>query len=481
MRGRGFHLIKSLNGAPSGPMTMRFKRLRNVAMILLLLPMCGPRHAAAYSLLTHEQLIDLTWNDSIVPFLKSRYPNLTPAELDRARAYAYGGCVIQDMGYYPFGDSFFSDLTHYVRSGDFVLALFRNAHNANELAFAVGAESHYIGDSIGHSQATNRAVALQFPGLAARFGPSVNYAEGRHQHVQVEFAFDIDQIAKHRLAPLGYLRHIGIRVPTHQLALAFFETYGVTDDFAAGERHKFNLKEYQSATRMFIPRVAYAVTLMRRGREVAEPDTADAKEIEKESAEAATLYNWAAYRKKAGFETHFIAAVLWVLPKVGPLSMVAVKGPSPAAEADYMHSLLSATKVFRDRLAFFTPTEAGHAIPGSAAAYSDPLGPRDPMHPLPNRDLDTGLMVKPGGYSLTDQTYAELLHRLTRDPSQPIPPGIKSDVQAYYSDPDAPIATKRKPHAWAQVQSDLKTLATMATSTEPAPYPTYGVPQSPGK
>jgi hypothetical protein len=453
---------------------MHFNRLRNVALILLLLPMCGPRHAAAYSLLTHEQLIDLTWNDSIVPLLKSRYPNLTPAELDRARSFAYGGCVIQDLGYYPFGDSFFSDLTHYVRSGDFVLALFRNAHNANELAFAVGAESHYIGDSIGHSQATNRAVALQFPGLAARFGPSVNYAEGRHQHVQVEFAFDIDQISKHRVAPLGYLRHIGFRVPTHQLALAFYETYGVTEDFGAGARHKFNVGEYQFATRKFIPRVAYAVTLMRRGHEVAEPDTADAKEIERESAEAATLDDWAAYRKRAGFETHLIAGVLCVLPKVGPLAMVAVKGPSPAAEADYMHSLVSATSVLRDRLAFFTPTEAGQARPASLAVSTDPLGPRDTQHPLPNRDLDTGQVVKPGGYLLTDQTYAELLHRLTRDPSHPIPPGIKSDVQAYYSDPDAPITTKRHRREWETVQADLKTLAAMPTSTEPAPYPTYG-------
>ncbi len=458
---------------------MRFNRLRNVALILLLLLMCGSRLAAAYSLLTHEQLIDLTWNDSIIPLLKSRYPNLTPTELDRARSFAYGGCVIQDLGYYPFGDSFFSDLTHYVRTGDFVLALFRNAHNVNELAFAVGALSHYIGDSIGHSQATNRAVALQFPKLAARYGPSVNYAEGRHQHVQVEFAFDIDQIAKHRVAPLGYLRHIGIRVPTHQLALAFYQTYGVTDDFAAGARHKFNVSEYQVATRKFIPRVAYAVTLMNHGHEVAEPDTADAKEIEKESAEAATLYDWAAYRKRAGFETHLIAGALWVLPKVGPLAMVAIKGPSQAAEADYMHSLITATTVLRNRLALFTPADARKAQPASTTVSTvalgpDALGSADPKHPLPNRDLDTGQVVKPGGYLLTDQTYAELLHRLTRDSNQPIPPGIKTDVQAYYSDADAPITTKRKPRAWAQVQADLKTLAAMPTSAAPAPYATYG-------
>ncbi len=146
-------------------------------MLGLLLPWGGA--ARAYSLLTHEQLIDLTWQDSIVPLLLSRYPNLTPAQLEEARAYAYGGCVIQDIGYYPFGDVNFSNLTHYVRSGDFIVNLFRNAKNANELAFAVGALSHYIGDSIGHSEATNLAVPVEFPKLRAKYGPEVNYAEGR--------------------------------------------------------------------------------------------------------------------------------------------------------------------------------------------------------------------------------------------------------------------------------------------------------------
>ena len=83
-------------------------------------------------------------------------------------------------------------------------------------------------------------------------------------------------------------------------------------------------------------------------------------------------------------------------------------------------------------------------------------------------------MVQPGGYSLTDSTYADLLHRLTRAPAQPIPPGIKQDIQAYYADPAAPITTKKNASAWAQVQADLATLAAMPTSTEPEPYPTYG-------
>src|SRR4051812_48135591 len=164
---------------------------------LLLLCLLSARPAGGYSLLTHEQLIDLTWDASIVPLLKSRYPTITAEQLEKARAYAYGGCVIQDIGYYPFGDAFFSDLTHYVRSGDFVVNLFRNAQNANELAFAVGALSHYIGDNVGHATATNLAVPVEFPKLADRYGRSVNYAQGAHQHVRVEFAFDVNEIVHH--------------------------------------------------------------------------------------------------------------------------------------------------------------------------------------------------------------------------------------------------------------------------------------------
>ena len=250
---------------------MSFLRLRTIfALLLLLLSPSWLRRAEAYSLLTHEQLIDLTWSDSVVPLLLSRYPGLTPAQLDEARAYAYGGCVIQDIGYYPFGDLTFSNLTHYVRTGDFVVALFRNASNADELAFAVGALSHYIGDSVGHSQATNLAVPILFPKLEAKFGPVVNYAQAPRPHVQTEFAFDIDEVAHHRVAPLKYLRHIGIKVPIHQLALAYYQTYGLTTDFSSLHHgRRFNMSAYTFATRNFLPHVAYALTRLHRNCEPA--------------------------------------------------------------------------------------------------------------------------------------------------------------------------------------------------------------------
>jgi hypothetical protein len=448
-----------------------------LAAVVLVLALLCPRPVDAYSLLTHEQLIDLTWQDSIVPLLLSRYPNLTPADLDRARAYAYGGCVIQDIGYYPFGDRSFSDLTHYVRSGDFVVNLFRNAHDANELAFAIGALSHYIGDSIGHSEATNLAVPIEFPKLRAKYGKSVSYAEGKHQHVQTEFAFDINEIAHHRVAPLRYLRHIGFRVSMKQLGQAFYQTYGLTENL--GVRRRINVRDYRFAARTFIPRIAYAVTLLRRSHEPPDPTTPEVIELEKESAEVARINNWDFYRRKAGIGTHLLAALLFILPKVGPLALVNVKGPNQQTEADYAHSVAVSTTSLRRILRHFTPETARYKgpIPPLASLtrpYTTQPRRRDPNHPLPNRDLDTGKVVQPGGYRLTDATYADLLHELVQNPKQPIPPGIKEDVQQYYSNPDAPITTKSDPERWKQVVADLTILAGMPTSTRPAPLATYG-------
>ena len=318
---------------------MKIARFKAAACITLLLLFSCCRQAGAYSLLTHEQLIDLTWKGSIVPLLLSRYPDLTAAQLDEAHAYAYGGCVIQDIGYYPFGDASFSDLTHYVRTGDFVVSLFRNAKNADELAFAVGALSHYIGDSVGHAVAINRAVPIEFPKLAAKYGPVVNYAEGQHQHVQTEFAFDINEIAHHRVAPLRFLRHIGLQVPTKQLALAYYQTYGLTEDFTGRRGGRFNMRGYRFAVRTFIPRIAYAITLRRRRHEPPEPDTPEFNEIVAEAATVDKENNWDTYRRKAGFETYAIAALLFIVPKVGPLKLVDVKGPTTATEGDYMHSV----------------------------------------------------------------------------------------------------------------------------------------------
>jgi hypothetical protein len=419
-------------------MVLSLCRRLSVLFVCLILP----HSASPYSFQTHEQLIDLTWTDTIKPLLKRRFPNITEADLLRAHAYAYGGSAIQDLGYYPFGNHFFSDLTHYVRSADFVRSLFRHARNANELAFAVGALSHYVGDTIGHSDAVNPAVAIEFPNLSARFGPSVNYGENPHAHVRAEFAFDIEEITQHHMAPSAYLRHVGLQIPYALLTQAFNETYGLRlRDILSGRRPI--LRSYRFAIRSFLPRVAYAEAVLHRNGFPPEPNTDAGKLFQAQLARTEFENGWSQFRKQPGFKTYVLAGVIAVLPKIGTLSELSIRGPNSSTLERYIESVNRSTASMRDLLVHLDGTLQ-----------------------LPNRDLDTGDRVKPGGYRLTDATYAKLLHEVTRSTVESVPATVKENLLDYYADPNAPIATKKNHKQWSRVQSELTVLRGMKTRPE---------------
>ena len=140
--------------------------------IFLLILICTDG-SSAYSVLTHEEIVDLLWSDEIQPLLLKRFPELSQDQIREAHAYAYGGAVIQDLGYYPFGSREFSDLVHYVRSGDFVRELLLESRDVNEYAFALGALSHYASDIAGHPAATRpsrSSIRSYEPSLASLFG-----------------------------------------------------------------------------------------------------------------------------------------------------------------------------------------------------------------------------------------------------------------------------------------------------------------------
>ena len=296
---------------------------------------------------THEQLIDLTWKNSIRPFLLARYPQMTEGQLREAHSYAYGGSAIQDLGYYPFGNEFFSALTHYVRTGDFVRALIHDARTPNELAFAVGALSHYVGDTIGHAEAINRAVPLEFPNLRKRYGPSVPYDLGEHQHVRAEFAFDINEISKHRFAPSRYLDNVGLNVSVALMARAFYDTYGLNLYKLLGKRGPAMVRSYRFSVRRFLPRIAYAETVLHRNRFPADQPGPALERLEQELRQADFDNGWDKFRKKASVGTYLLAGVIVVLPKIGPLSDLAIKGPTSDTEQEYVESLLHATDALR--------------------------------------------------------------------------------------------------------------------------------------
>jgi len=399
--------------------------------------------AVPYSVQTHESLIDLAWKQSIRPLLLKHYPNLTEAQIREAHAYAYGGCTIQDFGYYPFANRFFSDLTHYVRAGDFVLALMRDAKTPDELAFAIGALSHYIGDIVGHSQAINQSVSVEFPNLRKKYGNSINYAEGPHAHVQTEFAFDINQLTKRRFAPSAYLDNVGLGVSTRLLFQAFFETYGLRLPRVVGTQENA-VRTYRSAVRHFIPNIARAETILHKKSLPPDVPSSDLDELTKDLTQAASDNEWERYRKTPGFTSHLYAGFLFILPKVGSLRMLAIRGPNEQTENLYVKSVNRSIHTIRFALDHY-----------------------DTLHNyLANRDLDTGDMVKPGSYLLCDKTYARLLAELTKHPEVPIPAQVKYDITEYYADPDAPISTKQNAQQWQTIQGNLMILATMKTSGE---------------
>jgi hypothetical protein len=420
---------------------------RFVALFTLLL---SPLFADAYSVQTHEQLVDLEWKPTIVPLLLARYPGLTSAQLDQAHAYAYGGCAIQDLGYYPFGNALFSDLLHYVRTGDFVRSLLRNAKNPDELAFAIGAMSHYVGDTTGHGFAINPAVGTEFPALAARYGRVVTYEDNPHAHVRTEFAFDINELSKHRFAPSHYLNHVGLLVANDLLARAYSETYGLRLNDSLGKRaSNRSFHAYRFSVRSFLPRIANAETILHGRTMPPDADDDDFHTLEHMLHQSGLENNWANYPGDNGFGAHLLAALIFILPPIGPLADLKIKGPTADTEPLYVHSLILTEGTIRRLLQSIADNNV-------QATLAD----------LPNRDLDTGLRSAPGTYRLCDLTYAKLLAEITKPGAPPVPAGLIADIQSFYRD-WKPNSLKARQEKWSQIQANLAILATSPTIPEP--------------
>lgn len=410
-------------------------------MVLLLLLLILTLNSAAYSVFTHEELIDLAWNDSIRPLLLVRFPGATDEQLREAHAYAYGGSVIQDMGYYPFGKQFFSNLTHYVRSGDFVVWLLSNAHTIDEYAFAIGALSHYLGDSIGHSEAINPATAIEFPKLRRRFGPVVTYDESPHGHIRTEFAFDVGELTDSAFAPPAYLRFIGFKVPRKFLEQAFIAIYGFDIHEVLGRAHPA-LRSYRTSVRSFIPAFAEAEVVLHRKQFPPHADNETYRIFAERVARTNYERRWKHKFHGPGIKAHLLAFLVLIIPKIGAASDLAIKIPNSHTQELYLHSLNHTVDVFRDII---------HRLGDEG----------DAPVPLANIDLDTGNPVKLGDYVLADETYARLLQRITSKPERAVPEALKGNIVDYFADPKSP------PNLQTEVSQQLIKLKTMSAIGDP--------------
>jgi Zinc dependent phospholipase C len=378
---------------------------------IVLAELCVPRWAEGYSVLAHEANIDAVWDTTIKALLQARFPQATPDDLLRARAYAYGGCVIQDLGYYPFGSHFFSNLLHYVRTGDFVAALIRDAQDIDEYAFALGALGHYTADNSGHPLAVNRAVPLMYPKLRARFGNRVTYEQSPKSHVLVEFAFDVVQVAAGAYAPASYHSYIGFKVAKPALERAFLDTYGIEmkDLFLSED---LAVATYRHAVGTTIPEMT-KVAWGKKRDQIAKVTPGiqrktfvfnlSRKQYDKEFGSD--------YAKPHGF-ARFLAVVYKLVPKIGPFRSLSFSVPTPEAERLFLESFTTTRERFRKSL---DELRAGRLN-------------------LPNTDLDTGQPTAMGEYPLADATYDELLDRLADREFTNVPPALSANIVAYYGE-----------------------------------------------
>jgi hypothetical protein len=394
--------------------------------------MCCAPECVGYSVLTHEAIIDAAWKDDIEPVLLSRFPDTTAEQLVEAHAYAYGGAIIQDMGYYPFGSQFFSDLTHYVRSGDFVLALVAESHNLNEYAFALGALAHYAADTTGHPLATNLSVAIMYPKLAKQYGPVVTYDEKPSAHAQVEFGFDVDQVAEGNYASRAYHDFIGFEVSEPVLERAFADTYCI-DMSSVFLSVDAAIGSYRHAVSKVIPRTTRVAWHMKRHEiQNSHPNEVRSQFIYNVS-HSEYRKDWGKTYEEPGISARIKALFLHLVPKVGPFSALAFHPPTPAVEQLYMHSFNETLKDYRGLL----------------------IAQREGRLQLPNDNFDTGELTEPTAYPFTDQTYAKLLAKVS---AKPISETLRSDILAFYADLGAPFATKKDPKAWHDVIDELDKL-----------------------
>ena len=411
-------------------------------LAILIAPICTVQTCGAYSVLTHEEIVDLTWKDTLLPLLKKRFPAATDDDLKKAHAFAYGGSVMQDMGYYPFGSKYFSDLTHYVRSGDFVVNLVKESSDLDEYAFALGALAHYSADNCGHPT-VNQAVGLEFPKLRKKYGNIVTYEDNPKAHIRTEFGFDVTQVAKKRYTSDAYHDFIGFEISKPVLERAFQDTYGIplTDVLS---KEDLAIGTFRRAISNVIPEMTRVALSARRQEIVSETPNFKARQFRYYLSRASYQKEWGRTYKRPGFGTRLLAFFVRFMPKIGPFKALDFKIPTQKTEDLYIASV---DKTVQDYTKLLHETSAGD------------------LH-LTNTDFDTGHDTRAGEYGLTDNTYAHLLDQLAQHNFDKITPELRANILAFYGDPNAPIATKKKPKVWQKTQDELdKTSRASESST----------------
>jgi|HubBroStandDraft_6_1064221.scaffolds.fasta_scaffold82250_4 hypothetical protein len=414
-------------------------RLRYALILIVAVCLAWPVPSEAYSVLTHEAIIDAAWEASIRPLLLERFPSATPDDLRKAHAYAYGGSIIQDMGYYPHGNKFFSDLTHYFRSGDFIEALLRDSQDLNDYAFALGAMAHYAADNSGHRLATNLAVPMLYPELKKKYGNVITYEDDPIAHVKTEFGFDVLEVAKGRYAPEGYHDFIGFEVAAPLLERAFRETYGLDLDAVLKDEPRL-INSYRHDVSSLIPKATKIAWKLKQDDIRKDLPGVTRQKFLYNISRSSYEKQWGKDYSRPSFGDTFLAFLYRILPKIGPLRVLTFRTPTPQTEKLFEESFNVTLDRYRVLLADLRKGEVA----------------------LPNDNFDVGEATARGQYRLSDDACGQLLDRLAAKDFADASPELRADLLRFYSSPDIPPSDKLSEKARARLRADVQKLENMA-------------------
>lgn len=413
-------------------MTILLRPIKCLLLISVFL-LAIPRSAGAYSVLTHEALIDVSWEKHILPLLKQKYPSATPAELKSAHGYAYGGALIADMGYFPFGSVYFTNLAHYVRSGDFVEALLNESRNLNEYAFSVGALCHYMADQYGHSLGTNVVVPIVYPKIKEKFGPVVTYEDDHKSHSRVEISFDVLQIARGYYASQAYHNFVGFNVAKPVLERAFLKTYGQDINKVFGD-FDLAISTFRWSVKSLLPTITRTAWVLRKNEIKKDHPTATSEIFEYKMSRKAYYKEFGGKREKPTFGDKMLAFFVRVLPKVGPLKALKFKDPGPEGEKIFIKSFDTVLVHYNDVLT---------KLKTRAVELKD-------------MDYDTGKPTEPGEYKLADETYNELVYKLADTKFNDLTASLKQNITAFYNSADTTKMAQTYVKDWKKTAKGLK-------------------------
>ena len=423
------------------PLQFRIPRAARLLALLLL----STSVFYGYSVLTHEAIVDSLWDASIQKMLLERFSLSTPDEMEEAHAYVYGGCIIQDMGYYPFSSKLFSDLTHYVRSGDFVVALIRESQDLNEYAFALGALAHFAADNNGHRLGTNVAVPVLYPELRRRFGRTVTYWDNPLSHLRTEFGFDVLQVAQGRYASDQYRKFIGFKVSKPVLERAFVDTYGIElkDIFKSLD---LALGTYRYSTGSVIPGMTKVAWQLKKDTFIKEIPGITRKKFLYNLSRSSYEKDFGKMYERPGFKTRLISWFLHIVPKSGPFKGLAFKAPTPEVEKMFMASFNATVDSYRALLA-------------DVAAHH--------MELVTNENIDIGAPTIAGKYLGADLAYDKLLDKLADHKFIGVSADLRSNMLGYYKDRRPPVApaTAKVSAAWDKLMEQRTQLEQLQPQT----------------